>query len=695
MKEAIRLRTCLIAGLVVCVSAYFLCDLMFGLRARVGSPAYLPVLVVFPVLVAGLVYAGVRKWLPHLGVMWLRVYFASALVALSAFVTVVFIVGLLPSLYYYATPENDMEMIFPGVPGHLVPFRPDRDPEDRRRMELFYRGLPESRRDVPWYNRSLPKGMGEEPVEGGLSATLDEPLAEASCIGRRVPASFRGRKAVWESWIGPFFWWMLLLVLVYGVQFCLAGILRKQWMEHEQLMFPHAAAVAEATAPPRRGLLRSTYFLSGAGVCVVIYALEGLHHYFPAFPRVELFGSPLHQLSLGQVFSQHPWNAMKSLLSIQPFIICIAFLLPAELSFSVWMFALIDNLTRLATAYARLPRDWNNTVNFYWLNSGSDQTGAVIVFVGFLLWMARRHLAVVFRRAFCDKEKVDADEFIPYRVCVFGFIGCTLGILAWCVYAGMSLLISLFLFAVFYLILIYTSRLVSELGLVTASARYFTPHFLFVTLFGYSNRTMLGTFAVNNFIWAPMIYAGTHTCPVVLTGLKLTGEAKKGKRTFALYLFILVVITAGIFFWGAVRYGYVHGALNTQGEGYYSSTKWIYENTFLRDIALKDRSHAPDGTQITAMCIGGAVMGFLLAMRSLFHWWPLHPIGYIALAVDGIWVSFLIAWLAKRTILKYGGGKALPKATEFFYGLFAGQFFMAGFWTVVGATGGDASFSFM
>ncbi len=693
MGDRITLRACLISGAVVALIAYFLPEISFGLKGSGGGQAYLPVLVVFPALLAGVAFAAARKLVPRLGGTAPKVFFASLLVGLSTFVTAIFIVGLLPSLYYYATPENDMEVIFPGVPEHLVPFSPDRNPHDRARMELFYRGLPESARGVPWYNRSLP----DKPIEPGadLGAVLDEPFEGASFLSRRLPRSSGKRKAVWESWAQPFFWWMALLALVYGAQFCMAGILRRQWVENEKLMFPHAGAVADAVSTPRKGLFRSSLFWTGVGVCVALYAFEGLHHYFPAFPRIELFGSPLHQLSLAQVFSQHPWSALKHILSIQPYIICIAFLLTTELSFSVWFFAILDNVVRLGCAYARLPRVWNYAINRYSINSGSDQTGAIIVLVVFLLWISRQELARILKRAFHGAEPVDSEEFVPYRVCVFGFLASTFGILAWCVYARMNIFISAFFFGVFYLILVYTSRLLSELGLVTASAKYFTPHLLFVRLFGYNNETMLSTFSVNTFLWSPIIYTGTHTCPVVLTSFRLTGEARKGKRMFALYLFILTVATAAIFFWGAVKFAYVHGALNTTREGFYSSTKWIFENTFLRDIVFKDRAHAPDPAEITAMVMGAGVMTFLLAMRRLFYWWPLHPLGYVACSIDGIWFSFFLGWLAKRAVLKYGGGRALPRATEFFLGLFAGQFLMAGLWFVVGCIGGDASFRFM
>jgi len=814
MREAIKLRTCLISGLIACIFAYFLPEIVFTFKGSGGGPGYLPVLVVFPALVVGLlavvarnlggqtwcavvrvlvyavlaavptlivapfavgIWAGlgyavvaagafaigasvneqlrekpavgfvagllaglavffvsthfilppfvslftaeafvpgvgltvrlmapsavafsVARWVfAWEGAMAPKVFFSSMLVTLSTFAAGAFVAGLVTSLYYYATPENDMEIIWPGVPEHLVPFSPDRHKEDRARMELFYRGLPESKAGVPWYNRSLPDDFDAE--KGDLAEALDGPLAERSWLRRRIPKSAGGesRRAVWESWAGPLFWWTMLFACLYGAQFCMAGMLRKQWVENEQLMFPHVEAVAESVSPPRPGLFKSSYFWMGAGVCFVIYTLEGLHYHFPAFPRIELFGSPLHQLSLAEVFSQHPWSSMKKILSVQPYIICIAFLLTTELSFSVWFFAVVDNLIRLATSYARLPQPWSQAINHYWINSGSDQMGAVIVLVLFLVWMSRRELATIFKRALYDSEPVDRDEFIPYRVCVFGFVLSTLGVLAWCVYARMNPLVSVFFFGAFYILLIFTSRLVSELGLVTARIGYNTPHLLFVRLFGYNHQTMLSTFSVNTFLWAPLFTNSAHTCPVALTCFKLTGEAGRGKRLFAGYLYVLAVASAALFFLAAVRYAYVHGALNTDREGYYSATKWIFENTYLRDLVFKDRAHAPDPTEISAMFIGGGMMAFLLIMRRLFYWWPLHPLGYVAMSIDGIWFSFLLGWLAKRAVLKYGGGEALPRAKEFFLGLFAGQFFMAGFWYVIGCLAKDATIGFI
>jgi hypothetical protein len=125
------------------------------------------------------------------------------------------------------------------------------------------------------------------------------------------------------------------------------------------------------------------------------------------------------------------------------------------------------------------------------------------------------------------------------------------------------------------------------------------------------------------------------------------------------------------------------GGLNSEA-GSFREVQWIFNNTYVRDVFLKDKAHAPDwGASIPFMILGAAVMAMLLAMRNLFYWWPLHPIGYIAIGIGGgVWFSFFLGWLMKRSVLKYGGGELLRKVTPAAYGVFLGQFFAAGLWFV-------------
>ena len=100
-----------------------------------------------------------------------------------------FIVGtllaIISSPYYGATPENDWAgNIHPYLPDWIVP-RADGDA-----MRWFYEGLP--------------KGQG-------------------------LP---------FDVWVGPLFWLLSLILTVYFACFCLVVIFRRQWVEHERLVFP-------------------------------------------------------------------------------------------------------------------------------------------------------------------------------------------------------------------------------------------------------------------------------------------------------------------------------------------------------------------------------------------------------------------------------------------------------------------------
>src|SRR5260370_33463416 len=58
--------------------------------------------------------------------------------------------------------------------------------------------------------------------------------------------------------------------------------------------------------------------------------------------------------------------------------------------------------------------------------------------------------------------------------------------------------------------------------------------------------------------------------------------------------------------------------------------------------------------------VGVVVTLALAALRALFPWWPLHPLGY---ALCGswtmilLWFPCLLTWVLKGALLRYGGGR--------------------------------------
>ncbi len=73
-------------------------------------------------------------------------------------------------------------------------------------------------------------------------------------------------------------------------------------------------------------------------------------------------------------------------------------------------------------------------------------------------------------------------------------------------------------------------------------------------------------------------------------------------------------------------------------------------------------------------------------MRTRFWWWPFHPLGYAlgcAWPATVYWSSFLLGWLIKSQIQKYGGGITYRRFRPFFLGLILGEFVMAIIWATL------------
>jgi hypothetical protein len=157
-----------------------------------------------------------------------------------------------------------------------------------------------------------------------------------------------GQPIPWAEWLGPLAAWTLLAFIMYAAFFCLTTLLRKRWVNDEKLVFPllqlpvemvgarlsgpTASAGGMKRTPP--AFLRDPVMWGFFAVPFAIHALNGLHYYFPALPSINV-----HQVNLGQYLAQRPWNAMQPLYMRTLFsIIGLAYVLPSELSFSLWFF---------------------------------------------------------------------------------------------------------------------------------------------------------------------------------------------------------------------------------------------------------------------------------------------------------------------------------------------------------------------
>ena len=144
-------------------------------------------------------------------------------------------IPVLPGASYYATPENEWaELILPLIPDWI-------GPHDPLAIKYFYEGAP-SHVSVPW-----------------------------------------------GAWLVPFAAWGIFIASFFAVMISSIVIVRRQWVEHERLVFPLTQVPLEMLQPPQSGhilgpLFRNPLLWMGIALPWIVLSTHGLHSYFNYIP---------------------------------------------------------------------------------------------------------------------------------------------------------------------------------------------------------------------------------------------------------------------------------------------------------------------------------------------------------------------------------------------------------------------------
>jgi hypothetical protein len=542
--------------------------------------------------------------------------------AVSTMGLVAYLLPLIASVYYFATPENNWEnLIHPYIPAWMTPQSPEV-------VKWFFEGAPQ---------------------------------------GHPVP---------WMAWAGPLLHWGLFLLALYAAMVCAAVILRRQWMEHERLLYPVAQVPLELVREEEGRCLppffRNPAMWAGFALPVVVSSLKALHAYYNFLPAAELVtGLPLFRNTVYLIFR----------LSFP--MVGFSYLINLDIAFSLWFFNLLDTLIQ-------------GLLNVLGVNSteklgpygASDKPilahqgmGAMMVLVLFGLWVARPHLGAVWRRGLRGDPAVDdSRELLPYRAALLGLAGGigTMAVLLW--QAGMPLWIALLLVLLALLLFVGLTRIVVEAGMAEAVA----PMIAASTLVSAVGSTALGPAGMVclafTYIWQGDIR--TFVLASCTHGLKLGEHLGQRLRPLLWAMGLALFLGLGASTLTLLHLAYQYGGINLN--------QWFFgPGCQLPFEYAADKLNTPTGPDWGGWAhtaTGALVMGLLMRARHLWPWWPLHPLGYpiaITWLTNQIWLSIFIAWLLKLAVLRYGGPQLYHRTRPFFLGLIAGQFAVAGLWLVI------------
>ena len=540
-----------------------------------------------------------------------------------------------------------------------------------------YFSSPENRWDAIFYRYIKPWLVPFDPSGGPKQPAVTQ-FYEGIHPNEAIP---------WAVWMKPLLAWTVFAFVLFFVWICLATILRRQWVDREKLTFPLVQlpidmARSDSVPTAANAFFRNRLMWIGFAVPMVIHSMNFLHAYLPTFPPVVI------NIGLNEFFPYRPWNAMGYFAIWTHFsVIGFSFLLSAELSFSLWFFFLFFKAQEVVASALGMETKYvpNYPVQAF---AAHQMLGGFLVFFGYMLYLSRRQIRDVIRKAYSRDDSVkDANEPVSYRTAFFGLVFGTLFLSGWCTLAGMSFPTALVSLLIFYMIAITLTRFVSEGGLLFIQAP-FRPTDLMANSVGLgsvgaSNLTALA-FVERTFIFDLRGFL----MPSLMDGFRLSDSAGIRRRRLTLAIAGSIVVATVVSYATVIWIGYRRGGgVNLSGWFLIGSPA-----TQFASLAQQIGSPSPrDWSGAAFTTVGAAVTLFLSYMRVRFSSWPFHPIGYAmgpSWPMIQLWFSIMVGWLMKTLILRYGGMQGFIRARPFFLGLVLGEFAVAGVWLIIDAITG-------
>ena len=524
--------------------------------------------------------------------------------------------------YYYATPENEWrELIHPHIPDWLMVHNVDI-------VKKFY--------------------------EGG---------------GRNEPIPWAAWQPVFLAWL-PFVWALFLVMISFMI------VMRKQWVEHERLIYPLMQVSLAMTEQGRYGERVSPFFKNpvmwaGFAIPALWGTLHGLYNYFPEIIPIAKEVDPLHlRLSIF-----HGVADMYVLLRFN--IIGFFYFLKTEIAFSLWFFNLLAYAVRgiFGVLGITSPQTQSAGHGVHNLILAQQAMGAMLVLFLGGLWSARRHLRGVLRKAFLGDSSVDdSGEILSYRGAVVVLMASSVIMVGWLWLAGLPMVFGLAILFLGMVVLFGYSRVVAEGGLSDGEPPV-VPAGILVSAVGSSVIGPQGLVVLaTTFLWTTGRNFVMVSCA---NSLRLGEELGGGKRALFWVILLALAVSLSAAVWMIMTLGHQYGAINLWiwGGGEYS-----YAEKLIRTPL------EPHVWNWINTAIGATIMTLLMVARWLYVWWPLHPLGYAIgpiWIIDALWFNMFLAWLIKVVVLKYGGVGLYRKTRPFFMGMILGYFTPAGFYLIV------------
>jgi len=467
----------------------------------------------------------------------------------------------------------------------------------------------------------------------------------------------------WQKWIHPLLYWLIFIGGCYGIFFCLSFIVLDYWANREKLIFPlaklHEAILPENDQSRLPLIFKSPLFWCG-------FALSALMLSYNAAAVADWI--PLNKINLGMDGFKYVvrgtflegTGSTKFLIIFTA--IGIAFLLPLEISFSVWFYYLAGQgliWLMYRKGYRNFSTEWiweQNPVT-------SQASGAILLFCAISLYRCIREYFRLSR----GKSGVRRLKILTPVIGLFVSMTIVTLWINWNrVPFHWALLVTLFV----TLITLGLMRIVAESGIF-----FFQSHASFFHIY-----KMLGLGKwMSPLLIAPLlpIYSvlfldvKTFLAPSLLNAAKIQHDVGGNRFRFYLNVIVSLVVTVIFSLGCSIFLAYTRGANQMHSWFYSKGPRQFFENA----ASATTRMPKFEPTTFAWFCLGAAWVAFSMFIRQRLFWFP-HPAGYIMLInplIQSLWFSFFIGWVCKKFVVRYGGKMTFDKTRLIMLGLIIGE----------------------
>lgn len=546
-----------------------------------------------------------------------------------------------------------------------------------------------------WHEKTSPGWQENEIVESLPSNMLvDVEGRSPDVLTGFVQGLARGKKHIspatvpWGAWIRPLSYWLPLILILWVGLIGLALVVHPQWSRNERLPYPIAAFAQSMMPDPqtkRSSIFASRLFWIGAGTVLVIHLVNYTYTWFPGFIEIPLTFKFSSLAELVPVFSR---GGGGSLLNMTVYFtpLAFAYFLSADVSFSLgfgpFLYAIVlgvftgYGISLGGTGY--LEPSPKVFLNF----------GAYVGILFTILYGGRFYYLNVARRALFlrGREQLEPHTVWGARVFLVSMIAFVSSITL----SGLEWQLALPFTAMTVMTFVVLSRVLAETGLFFMQS-YALPC---AVLWGLMGTTALGPrqmLIMFMFSAILLIDPRESLMPFVVNSFKLVDMGKLRTGRAAVLCVLAVVFGAMIAVPVTLYFKYDRG---TGSDGWANAS--VPRAPFESTLKAKHRLVA-QGNLETASSLQGwerlahirpkpgyvVAFGVSLALVLLCYWarlyfprWPIHPVLFLvwnSRLVAKFAPSFLMGWLIKIAVVKYGGEGVYRRLKPLVFGLIAGD----------------------